>query len=143
MKPEIEITRILDATISDVWKAITEKELMKLWYFELSDFKPEVGFTFEFIGKTEEGVEYNHLCEITEVEFEKKLTYSWRYEGYEGISFVSFLLSGDENKTTLHFTHQGLKSFPENNPDFAVHNFEGGWNYFINESLPNYFNKTK
>ena len=142
MKAEIEITRTLDANISDVWKAITDKDLMKLWYFELSDFKAEPGFCFEFKGKTDEGVEYNHLCEVTEVEFEKKLTYSWKYEGYEGISFVSFLLTKDSNKTILHFKHRGLKSFPANNPDFAVHNFQGGWNYFINESLPHFLDST-
>jgi len=142
MKPEIEITKILNAKIGDVWKAITKKEWMKLWYFELSDFKPEVGFTFEFIGKTDDGVEYNHLCEITELEFEKKLTYSWKYKGYEGVSFVTFLLSSNQNKTILHFKHTGLKSFPENNPDFAVHNFDGGWNYFINESLPDFLINT-
>jgi uncharacterized protein YndB with AHSA1/START domain len=142
MKPEIEIIKIVDAKIGDVWKAITEKECMKLWYFELTDFKPEVGFTFEFMGKTDDGVEYNHLCEITELEFEKKLTYSWQYEGYEGLSFVTFLLISNGNKTILHFNHKGLKSFPANNPHFAVHNFEEGWNYFINESLPDFLINT-
>lgn len=44
MKPEIEITRIFEANKSTVWKAITEKEWMKQWYFDLQEFKPEVGF---------------------------------------------------------------------------------------------------
>lgn len=34
-----------------------------------------------------------HVCEVTEVISEKKLTYSWSYEGYEGISFLIFELS--------------------------------------------------
>ena len=50
MKPEVEICRFLDAHISDVWTAITDKTWMKQWYFDLQEFKPEVGFTFEFVG---------------------------------------------------------------------------------------------
>jgi uncharacterized protein YndB with AHSA1/START domain len=138
MKPEIEITRTLNADISLVWKAITEKELMKQWYFDLKEFKPEVGFTFEFTGGHEDGIQYNHLCEVTEVEVEKKLTYSWKYEGYEGNSWVTFELSEDNGKTILHFTHKGLSSFPYNNLDFAQHNFEEGWDHFINKALPEF-----
>ena len=77
MKPEIEICRFLDAHISDVWKAITDKTWMKQWYFDLKEFKPEVGFTFEFVGGHENGIQYHHICVVTEVIFEKKLVYSW------------------------------------------------------------------
>ena len=136
MKPEIEISRILDADISLVWKAITEKEMMKQWYFDLLEFKPEIGFTFEFTGGHEDGIQYNHICVVTEVEFEKKLTYSWKYEGYEGISYVTFELSEEDGKTKLNFSHKGISTFPYNNLDFALHNFEEGWDHFINNALP-------
>ena len=141
MKPDIVISRVFDADISLVWRAITEKELMKEWYFDLEKFEPIVGFRFEFKGGHEDGIQYNHLCEITEVEFEKKLTYSWKYEGYEGLSFVSFELSSENNKTRLDFTHSGLLSFPSSNPDFAVHNFEQGWTHFIDHALPQFLIK--
>lgn len=138
MKPEIEISRLLDADIKLVWKAITERELIKLWYFDLKSFKPEVGFTFEFTGGHEDGIQYNHLCEVTEVEFERKLSYSWKYEGYEGISYVTFLLSEENGKTRLHFSHRGLSTFPGSNPDFAISNFEAGWAHFISSALPEF-----
>jgi uncharacterized protein YndB with AHSA1/START domain len=141
MKPDIVIIRVFDADISLVWRAITEKELMKEWYFDLEKFEPIVGFRFEFKGGHEDGIQYNHLCEITEVEFEKKLTYSWKYEGYEGLSFVNFELSSENNKTRLDFTHSGLLSFPSSNPDFAVHNFEQGWTHFIDHALPQFLIK--
>ncbi len=143
MKPEISISKIFDADISLVWRAITEKELMKKWYFNLEEFIPEVGFTFEFKGGPEDGIQYNHLCEIIEVEFEKKLTYSWKYEGYEGISYVRFELSEVEGKTRLDFSHEGLSSFPVSNPDFAVHNFEAGWSHFIAKALPDFLMANK
>ncbi|MBC7829527.1 MAG: SRPBCC domain-containing protein, partial [Chitinophagaceae bacterium] len=57
----------------------------------------------------------------------KKLTYSWRYDGYEGNSFVTWELFAEGDKTRLKLTHEGLETFPMNNPDFAKQNFATGW----------------
>jgi uncharacterized protein YndB with AHSA1/START domain len=135
----IVIERVYNASISKVWKAITDKEEMKQWYFDLAEFQPELGFKFQFIGGTEDN-QYLHLCEVTEVIPEKKLTYSWRYDGYEGNSFVSFELFEKGDETRLKLTHRGLESFP-NNPDFAKTNFEMGWDQIINTSLKEYLSK--
>jgi len=130
----ITLERTFNAPIAKVWKAITDKDEMKKWYFDLADFKSEVGFTFQFIGGTECN-SYVHLCEITEVVPGKKLTYSWRYEGYAGISYVTFELSQQGDKTLLTLTHSGLHTFPKENNDFAPSNFVEGWNHIINISL--------
>jgi uncharacterized protein YndB with AHSA1/START domain len=134
------IERIFNAPAEKVWKAITDKDQMKQWYFDLPDFKPEVGCTFRFSGgKT---TIYWHVCEITEVIKGKKLTYSWRYEGYEGISVVTFELFPEGNKTKLKLTHAGLENFAaNNNPDLDKKNFATGWNKIIGESLKNYLEK--
>ncbi|WP_435353302.1 SRPBCC family protein [Emticicia sp. SJ17W-69] len=134
----IIVERTLNASIAKVWKAITDKDEMKNWYFDLAEFKAEVGFKFQFMGGDTNGKQYLHLCEITEVIPEKKLTYSWRYDGYVGNSFVSFELSEQENKTLLRLTHEGLETFPQGNPDFAKGNFAEGWNYIVNTALKNY-----
>lgn len=136
----IVIERLLNATVEKVWQAITDKEEMKQWYFDLAAFQPEVGFKFQFTGGHEDGIQYTHLCEVTEVIPNEKLTYSWRYEGYAGISFVTFELFKKESKTLLRLTHRGIDSFPDN-PDFAIHNFEAGWNEIIGNSLKKYIDK--
>jgi uncharacterized protein YndB with AHSA1/START domain len=128
------IERTYLATAEKVWKAITEKEKMKQWYFDIKDFKPEVGCDFQFIGGTDEK-KYLHLCKITEVHPGKKLAYSWRYDGYEGMSSVTFELTGEGTSTKVKLTHEGLETFPSNNPDFAKENFEEGWTYIIGTSL--------
>ena len=133
--------RTFDAPVGKVWKALTDNNEMKKWYFDLAEFKPEVGFKFEFTGGPDDGVQYLHLCEITEVIADRKLTYSWRYEGYEGKSFVTFELSPQNEKTLLTLTHRGLESFPQGNPDFASNNFNEGWNHILNISLKNYLEK--
>jgi uncharacterized protein YndB with AHSA1/START domain len=137
-KPII-VERVYNAPLSKVWKAITDKSEMKKWYFDLAEFKPEVGFKFQFLGGTEDN-QYLHLCEITEVVPENILTYSWRYDGYEGNSFVTFELFEEGNKTRLKLTHSNLETFP-NKPDFAKSNFEQGWDEIINTSLKDYLLK--
>ena len=83
MESPFVIEKTYKAPRQKVWRAITNREDMKQWYFDLPEFKPVVGFEFEFRGGKEDGVQYLHRCRITEVVPEKKLTYSWRYEGYE------------------------------------------------------------
>ena len=122
MKPEpFVIERLLNAPIEKVWKAITDKEQMKQWYFDLPDFKPEPGFEFQFEGGDKDNI-YVHLCKVTEVIPGKKLQHSWRYKGYEGNSFVTWELFAEGNQTRLKLTHEGLETFPANNPSFAKEN---------------------
>ncbi|HEY4197670.1 MAG TPA: SRPBCC domain-containing protein [Mucilaginibacter sp.] len=134
------IERTLNAPSEKVWKAITDKDQMKQWYFDLAEFKPEVGFEFTFVGGSEEK-SYVHLCKITEVVPGKKLQYSWRYDEYPGKSFVTFELFPEGNQTKLKLTHEGLETFPTDNKDFARSSFEAGWNYIIGKSIVEFFEK--
>jgi uncharacterized protein YndB with AHSA1/START domain len=133
------IERTYNAPADKVWQAITEKEKMKQWYFDLKEFKPEVGFEFQFSGGTPEHT-FLHLCKITEVIAGKKLTHIWTYDGYPGESFVTFELFAEGDKTRLKLTHAGLETFPPN-PDFARTNFEMGWTDIIGRSLKEYLEK--
>ena len=134
------IEREFNAPLELVWRAITEKELMKKWYFDISEFKPEVGCKFRFEGG-EEDKRYLHLCEVLEVVSYKKLKYSWKYEGYTGVSFVTFELSSIGEKTKIKLIHEGIETFT--NPDFMRENFMGGWKYLIHESLKEFLENGK
>jgi uncharacterized protein YndB with AHSA1/START domain len=126
---------LLNALVSKVWKAITDKNEMKQWYFDLAEFKAEVGFGFQFYGGDEKK-QWLHLCMVTEVIKEKKLTYSWKYDGYEGISYVTFELFPEGKVTRLKLTHTGLESFPSDEvPEFNRENFVAGWNQIIGISI--------
>jgi uncharacterized protein YndB with AHSA1/START domain len=142
-KNTIVIEKIYNVPIHKVWKAITDKNEMKNWYFKLEDFKPEVGFKFQFLGGPEDGTQYLHLCEITEVIPGKKLTYSWQYEGYPGNSFVTFALEAQGDKTLLRLMHEGIETIAPAGPDFARGNFVEGWTYFVNTALKEYLEPIK
>ncbi|HYM94842.1 MAG TPA: SRPBCC domain-containing protein [Chitinophagaceae bacterium] len=133
------IERVYNASIDKVWKAISDKAEMKQWYFDLEEFKPEVGFEFQFYGEGKTGEKFLHLCKITHAVKNKKLRYSCRYDRYEGISFVTFELFEEGKQTRLKLTHEGLETFPVTaNNDFAKENFAEGWTYIIGKSLPEY-----
>jgi uncharacterized protein YndB with AHSA1/START domain len=130
------------APVDRVWNAITQPVEMKLWYFDLPDFKPEVGVEFQFMGGPSADRQYKHLCKITEVIAGRKLAHSWRYEGYTGNTLVTFEFFDEGAQTRLKLTHKGLESFPSDNPDLAKENFAEGWTMIIGTSLKEYLEKT-
>lgn len=126
------IERTYNAPIEKVWQAITDPEAIRQWSFDLPGFKAEVGCEFQFYGGKDENNQYLHICQVTEVIDNQKLVYSWRYDGYEGISYVIFELFSEGPQTRLKFTHEGIGTFPATNPDFASENFAEGWTYSVN-----------
>lgn len=136
-KPVI-VERTFNAPSAKVWSAITDLDEMRKWYFQLKDFKLKVGFKFDFMGGPEEGPQYLHLCEITEIEEGKKLAYSWRYDNYPGNSIVCWELFDKGEQTLVRITHTGLETIAENGPAFAKANFVEGWTYFLYTALKGY-----
>jgi len=133
------IERTYNATADRVWQAITDRDKMEQWYFKLKEFKPEVGFEFEFEGGPPEKT-FLHLCKVTEVIPGKKLTHSWRYDGYEGNSFVTWEIFDEDGKTRVKLTHAGLETFPAI-PEFAKENFVIGWTDILGRMLKEYLEK--
>ena len=141
MKTEPFVTKqTYNAPVEKVWEAITDKEKMKQWYFELEAFEPEVGFEFRFYGGSEQQ-RYLHICKVTEVEPGRNVTHSWQYDGYAGESFVTWELFHEGDKTKVKLTHTGLETFPSDNPDFARDSFAKGWTYIVGTSLKEYLEK--
>lgn len=134
------IERTFNAPAALVWRALTNKEDMARWYFDLPGFKAEAGCEFEFVVQ-HEGNTYHHLCKVTEVIPQTKISYTWRYKGYEGDSLVTFELFDEGGKTKLKLTHSGLETFPKL-PQFARKNFVGGWTHLVGTSLPNFLSET-
>jgi uncharacterized protein YndB with AHSA1/START domain len=127
------VERIFDAPVKKVWSAITSVAEMRRWYFDLKEFKPQKGFEFAFVVE-HEGNTYDHRCKVTEVIPQKKISYTWRYEGHAGDSLVTLELFDEGGKTKLKLTHKGLETFPQT-PAFARENFMRGWTSLIGTEL--------
>lgn len=132
---ELVVEQTFSAPVARVWKAITDNQDMRHWYFDIQEFKPEPGFEFQFEAQDNDGVKWVHLCKVTEVITGKTLAYSWRYQGQPGNSRVTFeLFPEGGNRTRLRLTHAGLESFPPVLA-FARKNFEAGWTAIIGTNL--------
>jgi len=131
------LEKVFDAPVRNVWKAITEIAYIRQWYFDIPAFNAKVGFEFRFESDGDCTQGKIHLCKVTEVVAGKKLSYSWRYEGYEGDSLVTFeLFEEGARRTKLRLTHAGLESFPFNRvPGMERKDFTGGWMYYIDTAL--------
>ncbi|PQJ11570.1 hypothetical protein CJD36_007170 [Flavipsychrobacter stenotrophus] len=138
----IVIERIYNAPAERVWLAIASKEGMKKWYLNLDEFKPEVGFEFSFTGGEPGGTQYLHLSKVMEVIPGKKLSYSWRFDGYEGDSLVTWELFAEGDKTRLRLTHAGIHTFPQSNKDFYAPKFTEGWTILLGSMLQKYVETT-
>ena len=140
LEEAVIIERTLNAPVAQVWKALTDVDQMRQWYLDLKEFKPEVGFEFEFVVE-HDGNTYHHLCRVTEVISEKKIAYTWRYKNEPGDSLVTIELFAEGNKTRLKLTHSGIETFPKT-PAYARKNFEAGWTQIIGSELKQFVEKT-
>lgn len=121
------IVRTLRAPVAQVWRALTQLNEIRRWFFDLEEFKPEVGFKFEFAVE-HKGFNYRHVCKVTAVIPEKRIAYTWRYKGFKGDSLVTYDLVPEGRQTRLILTHAGLETFPETR-SFARKNFLQGWTF--------------
>jgi uncharacterized protein YndB with AHSA1/START domain len=135
------VERTFNAPLGRVWTALIDVNEMRQWYFDLNEFKPEIGFEFEFVVE-HEGNTYHHLCKVTEVIRQKKIAYTWRYKGEPGNSLVTIELCPEGNKTRLKLTHTGIETFP-NTPAYARKNFEAGWNAIVGSELKEFLESSK
>jgi uncharacterized protein YndB with AHSA1/START domain len=129
------VERTIEASPEKIWSAFTDIRQIRQWYFPLPDFKAEPGFTFEFMGGTEEK-QYKHLCRVTRAEPYRLLAYSWKYEGIPGDSEVCVELIPAGESTIVRVTHTGIESFPgQEDPNFSVGSFTEGWTMIIGTLL--------
>ncbi len=131
----IVVEQIFNAPISVVWKAITDPDQMRRWFFEtMTNFEPAVGFQTQFNVRVEDQ-DYPHQWKVTDVVPEKRIVYDWRYGGYRGDSSVTWELSETPHGTKMTLTHKGIETFPQDDPMFSPESGQAGWGYFLHESL--------
>ncbi len=127
----IIVEEIFNTNTATLWKAITNVDEMRQWFFEnIESFEAKIGFKTQFNVQATER-KFLHLWTITEVEPLKKIVYNWKYEDYPGNSFVYFELFEVKNGTKLRLTTKITEDFPTDIPEFKPESCKQGWEYFI------------
>jgi uncharacterized protein YndB with AHSA1/START domain len=126
-----EYTEKLDASDSQVWEALTNKDMVKQYFFGTEvNSKWEKGSTITFTGIWE-GKEYIDSGKILEIEIGKMLKYDYlsSFSGLEdkpeNYSIITYKLEQAEGGTLLHVTQEGFK-----NQESRDHS-EQGWKMVI------------
>lgn len=141
MNTPIIVQYKINAPVEKVWKALTDKNEMKSWYFDIQDFEPEVGNVFNFYEPGGEN-KYHHQGEILEIIPHQKLKHSWSYPDFsDQKTTVTWELSPEENGTLVKLTHEGIENFKDLGDSFSRESFTGGWNAIIGQSLKKYLEK--
>lgn len=131
----VVVERVFPVPREVLWRAITDPDEMRRWYFEQMDgFQPRVGFQTRFTVR-HEGRDHRHVWRVTEVVPQRRITYTWEYEGFPGEGATIWELTDSKGGTKLTLTNTGLESFPRNDPAFSRESCEGGWRCLIQERL--------
>jgi uncharacterized protein YndB with AHSA1/START domain len=126
------LERVYNAPIEKVWTAISDLEHMRKWYFNLDEFKPEVGFEFHFYGNgKKDDITYATSARVVAVEPPKKLAYTWSMDAAPAETTVTWELFEEGDKTRLVLTHTDLDKIPGDHPAYKRENYNGGWTSFM------------
>jgi len=136
----IIVEQVFNRSVAAVWQAITNVDQMTQWFFkEIPEFKPIVGFKTQFNIQTPYR-DFLHLWTITEVIPLQKIVCNWKYEGYDGDSYVTFELSEAQDQTKLVLSTKVVEDFDDTIDEFKRSSGVAGWNYFIKERLKDFLN---
>ena len=138
-----KIEKNYTAPIDLVWQAITDRAMMKEWYFDFAeDFKLEPGAVFEWKAGDTENNQWQHRGKMLEIITNQKLVHTWEYPGYSGTSTLSWnLLKIDDSTTNVTLIHEFSIPFDSTVAALKKENFEMGWNHILNISLQDYLNQ--
>ncbi|NNE27847.1 MAG: SRPBCC domain-containing protein [Saprospiraceae bacterium] len=130
--PPISVSIITQAPKAFIWKALTDLDTMKAWYFSnIDQFKAEVGSKSSFLVENE-GRQFTHTWEVIEVTQEASITYTWNYPEYPGFAEVSFNITViDEHTNKVTVSLVVLEDYPQDIPEFKRESCIGGWEYFM------------
>ena len=94
--------------IEEVWRALTDREMLGAWLMQSDDFEPVTGKSFTL--RCPPGADWDGVVrvEVLDVEAPRRMVWSW-FDGVRGRgpSRVSFELLPDGAGTRLLLRHQG------------------------------------
>ncbi len=138
MSHPIIIEQKVNAPAEKVWKALTARDEMKIWYFDIPDFIPEAGAVFNFYEPGEEK-KYHHQAEILEIIPEKKLKHTWFYPEFsDRKTTVTWELEPQGESTLIRLIHENINGFNDLGENFSEKAFTEGWTQIIEQSLKRY-----
>lgn len=141
MHDNIVVKQKMEAPVDKVWAALTDKEQMKEWYFDIPDFELAEHGEFNFF-EPGDGKKFHHHGEILEVIPNEKLKHTWSYPEFsKEKTIVKWRLEQDGDGTLVTLMHKGLENLNHLGSDFRRESFEEGWNEIVGTNLKEFVEK--
>lgn len=103
-----------------LWRALTQPHLIEAWLMK-NDFLPQAGHRFTL------SADWGAVdCEVTQIETEKSLSYTWAAYGLESV--VTWTLEPTSTGTNLRMEQSGFRADQEQ----AYQGAQYGWKGFFN-----------
>lgn len=134
----IRIERTYHTSVEQVWEALTNASAMRLWYFDIPDFRLEKGARFRFF-EPGGAQQFAHYAEILAVEPQKELRHTWTYPDLPNReSILTWQLVPRGTATFVKLVHEGIDHFADAGADFSPASFRKGWEAILGRSLAAY-----
>lgn len=133
----IVVDEVFPHAPEQLWKALTDGEMLARWLMAPSGFEPVVGKQFTF--KTKPAGEWDGTihCEVLELVPNERMAYSWKggHESNAGYgsrleTLVTWTLTKVDGGTRLRLVHSGFV-LPQN--ALAYENMGGGWQKILRQ----------
>jgi uncharacterized protein YndB with AHSA1/START domain len=138
---KIEKRITINAPVSKVWKALTDKNELTEWMMMPTTFEPVVGKEFTFKSETKEYWDGWIYCKVMEVEKNKKLSFTWNAQIVGADTLVTILIVEKGGKTELSLIHTGWEKLPAEARAKMIESHNGGWDERILQKLPELLSK--
>lgn len=125
----ISQTYIIQAPLNQVWKALTDPDMIDEWGGGPATMDEEVGTNFELWGGDIWG-------KNIEVDAKRHLKQEWFGGEWEQPSIVSYDLTGNNKETTVVITQEGM-------PESEKKKLEEGWRDSFFEPIKKFLEKSE
>ncbi|MEP1095370.1 MAG: SRPBCC domain-containing protein [Cyclobacteriaceae bacterium] len=130
MKDSISKEKVFAHSIDKVWKAISVGEEISSWFVK-ADFKPEVGYNYEFRSLGDEVCPL--ISGVVKEATPYTLVYTWEVENTNVETLVKWVLEQVGDQTKLTIEHSGISQYPGESAVKMFESFNGGWDNCVSE----------
>ena len=131
-KAQIRIESFMEASPAEVWKAITDKEIVSQWLMD-TNIEPQKGFKAYFKMKPMPGFDGKIVSEVLDVQVNRLFEYSWQGGWMKRPTTIRFTLEEKANGTLLILEHWGFEGLLGN---LLRRMMSNGWKKKITLQIP-------
>lgn len=137
----IQVSTKINASIENVWEAITSPSLLKQWFAAIDTEELRDGDTFRFLELFGDE-QLLHECLILEMNSPTNFRHTWAYPDLsQASSTVNWDLEKDGNQTEVIVTQESIHQIAVDLPELTPDRLIGFWETSLNRNLKRFLER--